>query len=223
MKHTFTSHTTLPPGRTTRISKVQQRINIHHFGIPDAKRMPMCFSGCPLGIVNEPFQASSKMDGVTLKSFIAWSTPSHHIPRFHPLERPSWTCWSKLQHRINVHHMRIPDTKRMPMCFSGCPLGIVNEPFQASSKMDGVTLESFITWSTPSHHIPRFHPVETPAFQKCNNASAFITLAFLTPNECQCASQGVPLVLSTSHFRPHRKWMAWHLSPSSHEAHLHTT
>jgi|OrbCnscriptome_FD_contig_123_153663_length_334_multi_5_in_1_out_2_1 hypothetical protein len=70
MKHTFTSHTTLPPSRNTRFSKVQQRINIHHFGIPDTKRMPMCFSGCPLGIVNEPFQASSKMDGVTLESFI---------------------------------------------------------------------------------------------------------------------------------------------------------
>ena len=44
--------------------------------------------------------------------------------------------------------------------------------------------------------------------QKCNNASTFITCAFLTRNRCQCASQGVPLVLSTSHFRPHRKWMA---------------
>ena len=112
---------------------------------------------------------------------------------------------------------------RYVVWFLGCPLGTVKEPFQASSKMDGVTLESFITWSTPSHHIPRFHPVEPPAFQKCNNASTFITLAFLTPNECQCVSQGVPLVLSTSHFRPHRKWMAWHLSPSSHEAHLHIT
>ena len=221
MKHTFTPHTSLPPGRTTRFSKVQQRINIHHFGIPDAKRMPMCFSGCPLGIVNEPFQASSKMDGVTLESFITWSTPSHHIITSLP---PGRTIrFSKVQQRINIHHFGIPDTERMPMCFSGCPLGIVNEPFQASSKMDGVTLESFITWSTPSHHIPRFHPVEPPAFQKCNNASTFITLAFLTPNECQSVSQGVPLVLSTSHFRPHRKWMAWHLSPSSHEAHLHIT
>ena len=360
MKHTFTSHTTLPPSRTTRFSKVQQRINIHHFRIPDTKRipmcfsgcplgiviepfqasskmdgvtlesfitwsapshhipylhpirrplwtccskvqqrinihhmripdtkrMPMCFSGCPLGIVNEPFQASSKMDGVTLESFITWSAPSHHIPCLHPIRRPSWTCCSKVQQRINIHHMRIPDSKRMPMCFSGCPLGIVNEPFQASSKMDGVTLESFITWSTPSHHIRCFYPAEPPSLnmfvrsattyqhssdahswhqtnanvllrvspwycqraisdliengwrdtwvlhhmkhtftshtmllpgrttlsehvcQKCNNASTFITCAFLTRNRCQCASQGVPLVLSTSHFRPHRKWMA---------------
>ena len=163
MKRTFTSHTTLPPGRTTRISKVQQRINIHRFGIPDTKRMPMCFSGCPRGIVIEPFQASSKMDGVTLESFITWSAPSHHIPYLHPIRRPSWTCCSKVQQRINIHDMHIPDTKRMPMCFSGCPLGIVIEPFQASSKMDGVTLESFITWSTPSHHIPCFHPVEPPS------------------------------------------------------------
>ena len=121
---------------------------------------------------------------------------------------------------LHFHHfmplLLIPNVCQLAS--QGVPLILSASHFMASSKMDGMTLESFITWSM--HHskqtnISHCWPSQSRIFRCIFTISwhfyyyqtHFNWLLRVSPWYCQRAISW-----------PHRKWMAWHLSPSSHEA-----
>ena len=73
--------------------------------------------------------ASSKMDGMTLESFITWSMrqakQTNVSSAAEPVNQAFSAACSPFLHIFSIS----ADTKRISTGFSGCPLDIVSEPF----------------------------------------------------------------------------------------------
>ena len=182
--------------------------------IPNACQLAS--QGVPLILSASHFMASSKMDGMTLESFITWSMHQDKQTNISFTADPVNQAFSAA---CSPFHAIFASTKRMSTGFSGCPLGIVNEPFHgliengwhdtwvlhhmkhASSQANKYL---FHCWPSQSSI---FRCIFTISWHFYYYQTHFNWLLRVSPWYCQRAISW-----------PHRKWMAWHLSPSSHEA-----
>ena len=103
-------------------------LHFHHFMplllIPNA--FQLASQGVPLILSTSHFMASSKMDGMTLESFITWSMRQATQTNISFTADPVNQAFSAA---CSPFHAIFASTKRMSTGFSGCPLNIVNEPF----------------------------------------------------------------------------------------------
>ena len=103
-------------------------LHVHHFmpflQVPNACQLAS--QGVPLILSTSHFMASSKMDGMTLESFITSSRRQAKQTNISFTADPVNQAFSAA---CSPFHAIFANTKRMSTVFSGCPLDIVNEPF----------------------------------------------------------------------------------------------
>ena len=103
-------------------------LHFHHFMplLPIPNACQLASQGVPLILSASHFMASSKMDGMTLESFITWSMRQAKQTN---ISFTAETVNQAFSAAFSPFHATSTNTKRMSTGFSGCPLDIVNEPF----------------------------------------------------------------------------------------------
>ena len=174
--------------------------------LPIPNTFQLASQGVPLILSTSHFMASSKMDGMTLESFITWSMHQAKQTHFH-------------------HFMPfLPIPNAFQLASQGVPLILSTSHFMASSKMDGMTLESFITWSMhqakQTNYLFHSWASQSSIFRCMFTIFAFFVISANT-NRISTGFSGCPLDIVNEPFHGliengwHDTWVLHHMKHAS--------